>query len=248
MAEYRERCYKSFVSTHWVYTHSLSKDEYELLVKIYRERFKNILPRDKSAQIVDIACGAGHFLYFLQKEGYVNTLGIDMSDEQLAIAKKAGVVNIEKGDLFDFLKRNPGKFDVIIANDIIEHLYKDEVLDFLDTIYASLKPNRLVIIATLNAASLFGSNFIYIDFTHEVGFTPESLMQVMRLCNFMNVNVYGETPIIHDIRSFIRAVLWSIVKGIIKIYTVIERGTGRELWKNENIFEPRIFAVGKKKA
>ena len=60
------------------------------------------MPNDKQAKIIDVACGAGHFLYFLQIEGYSNTLGIGLSEEMLKMAKRMGVENVQKANLFEF--------------------------------------------------------------------------------------------------------------------------------------------------
>ena len=159
---YRERCYQTYVSTKWQYTHSLTKKEYNLFSKVSEKRFKGILPEDKDAKIIDAACGTGHFLYFLQKEGYTNTLGIDLSEEQLEMAAKMGVENLQKADLFEYLPQHPQNFDMIAANDIIEHLKKDEVLKLLDLIYQSLKPGGQALIATLNTQSLFGTQHFFV--------------------------------------------------------------------------------------
>lgn len=247
MTDYRKRCYDAFVSTHWKNMHSMSRGEYELYSKVSRKLFKYILPADKSAAILDIGCGVGHFLYFLQKEGYSNARGIDRSAQQLGAAKKMGIKNLEEADIFDYLSKHPNTFDFAAANDIIEHLHKEEAMRLLDLIYLSLRPSGKVIVSTFNAASLFGADIVYIDFTHEIGFTPESISQVLSVCGFGDIAVYGEGPVIRDIRSTIRAFLWAIVKKLIKVYLLIERGTGRGYWKRIEIFESRMFAVGIKK-
>lgn len=244
---YRDRCYQSIVSKHWAFTHSLSEKEFNHSRRVYRKKFNSFLPPDKKKGLVlDVACGAGHFLYYLQKEGYINAQGIDISEEQLQVAKKIGVKNIQKADLFDYLPKHPGKFDMVVANDIIEHLKKDEVLKFLDLIFRALKPSGRVLIATVNAQSLFGARGLFITLTHEQAFTPESLSEVMRICNFKDVKVYGDVPVAYDWRSALRTILWSLTKEFFKLYSVIERGTGRGMWKHQNIYESRIFAVGTK--
>ena len=136
---------------------------------------------------------------------------------------------------------------MIIANDIIEHLSKEEILKFLELIYNSLIPGGKVLISTLNTESLFGAATFYIDFTHETGFTPVSLYQIIRTYDFENVTIYGEKPIIYDFKSAIRSVLWWCMKKFLKLFLIIERGTGRGMWKRFYIFEPRIFAVAWKK-
>lgn len=247
MSNYRKRCYDSYVSTHWKYGHSLSKDEYKLFYKVAHIRFKDLLPKDKSIRLVDLGCGSGHFLYYLQKKGYLNTEGIDVSSEQLDIARKHGIKNVKEADFFEYLPQHPNTFDVVIANDIIEHLKKEEVLHFLDIVHCALNLGGIVLISTINVSSIFGARLRYIDFTHEVGFTPESLMQVMRVCGFENVKTYGESPVAHDFLSSIRLTLWIVMKSIMKAYLIIEGGTGRSVFQRQNIFESRMFAVGVKK-
>ena len=246
MERYHRRCYQNYVSTHWKFFHSSSKREFDHLRRIYKKRFNDFMPKGKTAKIIDIACGAGHFLYYLQREGYINTCGIDLNKEQLEVAKRIGVKNVKQADLFKFLPNNVENFDVIIANDIIEHLNKSKVLIFLDLIYQSLKPCGKVLISTANAQSLFGANGVFADFTHETGFTPISLAQIMRVCHFKDVKVYGEKPIPYDFVSAIRLILWLVVSKVLKAYITIERGTGRGMRKYEYIFEPRIYAIGEK--
>lgn len=247
MMDYKKRCYQAYVTTHFQHFHALSDREFEHILKIYRKRFSRFLPADKAALIIDVACGSGHFLYFLKKTGYKNAIGIDLSREQVEQAQKKGIANVKKADLFKYLLKFPNHFQMIIANDIIEHLKKEEIIKFLDLIYLALKPGGKVIMTTLNSASLFGALLLFDDFTHETGFAPNSLSQVMRVCNFKNIEIIGEKPIIYDFRSMVRSYIWGFLKIIFKSYMLIACGTGRGLWKTSDIFEPRMFAVGSKK-
>ena len=244
--DYRKRTYDAYVSTHWRYFHSSTLREYEHARKVYRHRFSPFLPADKDAKIIDVACGAGQFLYFLQKEGYRQAKGIDVSKEALGVAKKMGVEGVEVGDLFQVLPLHKEEFDFITANDVIEHLKKDEILELLDMVYAALKPCGSVLMRTPNADSLFGSRGVFADFTHETGFTPGSLGQVFRVCGFEDVAVYGEEPVAHSLPSGVRVILWKFVKVLIKAYLLIEGRMGFGIWKREVILEPRIFAVGRR--
>ena len=244
--DYRKRMYDAHISTLWKYTHSLSLAEYEHLRKVYRRRFSPFLPRDKDARMIDLACGAGHFLYFLQKEDYSGARGIDISEEQLEVARQVGVKNVEVGDFTILLSQHKEEFDFISANDVIEHLKKDEVLELLDLVYAALKPGGTTFMMTPNAASLFGSRLAFIDFTHETPFTAESLAQVLRVAGFEDVAVYGEKPIAHSLGSAARTIMWKLLKNIVKGYLLIEGSIGFGLWKREVILEPRMFVVGRK--
>lgn len=48
----------------------------------------------------------------------------------------------------------------------------------------------MVLLRTPNMGSLFGLRSRYIDFTHETGFTEESILQVMRDSGFRSVTVH----------------------------------------------------------
>jgi len=144
------------------------------------------------------------------------------------------------------LSKFNNEFDMIIANDIVEHLKKQEVIQFLDAIYASLKPTGVLLLGTVNAFSLFGAAMVFVDFTHEVGFTPISLAQVLRACGFAEVKVYGEKPVPHDLRSRIRQIFWSLLSRLLLTFLYVERGRGRESKGQSWILEPRMFALAKK--
>ena len=60
-----------------------------------RQRFLHLLPTRKDAAILDLGCGYGKFLYFLQNEGYTETRGIDLNPQQLEVARSLGVRNVE---------------------------------------------------------------------------------------------------------------------------------------------------------
>ncbi len=244
--DYRQRCYRRY-DLQWDQMHSSSDNEYELYYKRYRKSLRHILPGEKSASILDVACGTGHFLYLLKRQGYTNYHGIDVSGTQINAARNRGILEVEEADLFDYLPKYTNRYDMIIAFNVIEHLTKNEVMAFLDMLYGSLKPGGKILIHTDNAATLFASAWRYIDFTHEVGFTPSSLTHVFKVCRFTDVMVFGDEPVAYDFKSFGRKMLWMLISKMLMAYLFIETGTGRGgTWKREIILEPWLFATGSK--
>ena len=94
--------------------------------------------------------------------------------------------------LTNFIKENPDSFDVILFNDVIEHLTKDECIDMLLCMKDALRKGGVVITKTVNCSNpfTFGSGR-YIDFTHELGFTEMSLKQLFNALEYSSINVYG---------------------------------------------------------
>jgi len=246
MVDYRKRCYDAY-DFQWASLHSSTKQEYEFYSRVAKKKFAKIIPNRQDLAILDLACGAGHFLYCLKKRGYKNIRGIDIAEKQLEIAKSMGISEVEKADIFEYLPAHKENFDVVVAFDIIEHLKKDEVFKLLDAIRESLRPQGVVIIHTINASSLFVARSVYCDFTHEVCFTAISLLTVLRVCGFVDVKVFGDEPIAYDLRSLLRVIFWKLIKNILKTYCLIETGSGRGLWKREDVFEPMMYAVARKK-
>ncbi len=131
------------------------------------------------AHVLEIACGAGDMMAVVRDAGYT-TLGTDLCPENV----RGGVLmrDVFKDPL-------PEQFDAIIAQGIIEHLHKEELLPALRAVKSMLKPGAAVQFHTQNMDARIGVHYRYLDITHELGFTRESLAQVGRLV-FDDVAVY----------------------------------------------------------
>src|SRR5439155_26972464 len=98
MCEYLERICGRYSEIRPHVTVPRSKDN--LLVgreRVFRKVLLPLLPADKQARILDLGCGYGEFLCFLQKEGYQNAAGIDLNRRQLDAAERLGVRNLRYG-------------------------------------------------------------------------------------------------------------------------------------------------------
>ncbi len=188
--------YSKYLSNHLGKIHRGDEKDFLLMEKYFSKNYLKHLPKNKQSLIVDLGCGMGHFLYFLRKNGYKNYFGVDISQECVDFCRKKKL--IEKNQLFclnaeEFLKKNRQKFDVVIMNDLIEHIPKDEILPLLDLIRKKLKTKGKLIIKTINCANpVTGPSSRYLDFTHTTGFTEESLSQVLNMVGFEKVTVYPQ--------------------------------------------------------
>jgi len=43
----------------------------------------------------------------------------------------------------------------------------------------------------------------------------------MRICNFKDIKVYGDYPVINDFISAIRIIIWRIIESMLRIYIII---------------------------
>lgn len=159
--------------------------------KYFKLNYLKHLPEDKGCKILDIGCGKGTFLLSSIKYGYKNVEGIDVSEENIDFCRKQNLKCL-RIDGITFLKENLGIYDVIIFNDVIEHLTKNEIVEMLLAIKDALKNEGIIIIKSPNMANPYTSlASLYIDFTHETGFTELSLKQLLGAIRFSSVSIFG---------------------------------------------------------
>lgn len=93
--------------------------------KAYDYHFRTWLPEKKYAFIIDLACGSGRLLHFFKERGYTNLIGVDISSEQVCLARQV-ISEVYKYKMLEYLNEIDVEFDLIIGLDIIEHLHKSE--------------------------------------------------------------------------------------------------------------------------
>ncbi|NIO21039.1 MAG: methyltransferase domain-containing protein [Candidatus Aenigmarchaeota archaeon] len=238
---YRDLLYRKYVSTHTRNLYgNLRLDDIVRQFSDWDWYFRKFLPRQNDAQILDIGCGFGGFVYFLQQNGYLNAQGIDVSEEQIALGKQMGIGNIDQGDIFEFLSDKEEVFDIIFARDVIEHFSRDEVIELLLSVYKSLKFSGTFVIQTPNGESPFSGKIIYGDFTHQTTFTRASLNQVLSLAGFKKTRYYPTGPVPKGLKSVVRLSLWKIIESLLKLLMAIETGSF------SGIFTQNVIGKGEK--
>ena len=203
---------------------------YDRLVKAY-------LPQNRSAAVLELACGDGGLLRCLAAHGYGETLGVDLSPEQVARAHAAGTTRVEQADVFTALQRLPeGSKDVVIAIDLIEHLDKEEAMKLLDEVHRVLRPGGRFVLHTVNAESPFFGRVRYGDFTHRIAFTRLSIAQVCLAAQFARTECHEDPPAIHGLKSAVRWGLWQATRTLLRTALVAETGSLEDPILSQNLF------------
>jgi 2-polyprenyl-3-methyl-5-hydroxy-6-metoxy-1,4-benzoquinol methylase len=171
--------------------HSETHEHAEQIKNLYRENISRFLPEDKEIHVLDVGCGMGFAMMFLQDLGYASVEGIDVDYAQVqsCLSKKLNVTQVE--DSNEFLYRMSGRYDLIIALDVIEHIPHERQLDFVRAIQGALKPGGKIICTVPNGNSPLASRWRYIDWTHYSLFTEYSLDFLLYNAGFDNIEVHG---------------------------------------------------------
>jgi len=221
---YRDRIFKRYGSVFKSQGVSASDANIDRWGDSYETYLANWLPDSRTAMIGDLACGQGWLLRFFARRGYQNLVGVDVSPEQVQLARRH-TAHVEQGDLLGFLHGHAGKFDLLTGLDIIEHLTKDEVLCFLDACHGALRPGGRIVLQTPNGESPFGGSMRYGDFTHETCFTPVLLGQLLELTGFSRTECRECRPVARGTASLIRAGLWRLIRLQLLLWNLAETGT-----------------------
>ena len=183
------------------------------------------LPERRDARIADLGCGDGRLLYLLSKRGYGNLTGVDVSEAQTRIARQVADPVLTM-DAADWLRECDEPLDLVLAIDLVEHLTRNEALEFLDLCAARLRPGGRLILQTPNGQSPFAGAVRHGDITHEQCFTPSLLAALLERAGLTGVETReaGPVPRGYSFRSTLRYGCWRIVRGAFALVNLVETG------------------------
>lgn len=138
--------------------HRLEKDS--------NTQFLSLLDKKANLKVVDLGCGNGDFTLKVKEKIQCNEItGIDIHETSLMEAAKKGI-KVLKMDLNMPFKLPSNSFDVVISNQVIEHILN--LRNFVTEIYRILNSNGYAVISTENLSSwenIFALFFGYSPFS-----------------------------------------------------------------------------------
>jgi len=240
MNDYRSIIYKTYNIKFNKVIANISLTDIESMHKHYSVKVLPYLKKfNKEIKILELGCGAGYLLDYLKLNGFTNLCGIDISAEQLELAREKKL-NVFEYDVTEFLQQNNKQWDVIFAFDFIEHFTKDELLKMTSLINKSLAEDGILFIRTPNGEGLFPNGIIYGDLTHQTIFNSNSLAQLLSVSGFSSFIFFENAPVNKNIKGVVRFALWKIIKLFLNIIKIVEVGNPQKIWTRE------FYCVAKK--
>ena len=138
---------------------------------------------EKYGKVLDIGVGRGEMLSCMKEWG-LNYQGIDISPSKIRFCQSLKLNCEVIDDTIDWLHKNREEFEIITCLDVLEHIPKNETIEFLKAIRSSLKRDGKAIIQVPNLQSPFGYLHHFNDFTHLNGYVEHSLAQVLLAAKF----------------------------------------------------------------
>ena len=232
--ELRNRLYQAYASQH------AGTGENDAAALVYRRDIRPLLPLPATGPVVDLGCGRGELVRLMQADGFIAE-GVDISPEQVALARAAAITGVHQGDFRAVLAAHPAYYAAITATDLLEHLTKSEVLRTFDDAVAALAPGGVFVARVPNAVSPLGGHIRAGDFTHLTSFTERSIRQLATAVGFESVLARPSSPIAHGLVSAVRVVVWQVVSACYRLSLAAETGVLRGHIVTQNL----TFAVRK---
>jgi O-antigen chain-terminating methyltransferase len=156
----------------------------------YLPIFRITPPAASGNVVLDIGCGRGEFLAFLQKNNFVGR-GIDLNSAMVEEARGRGLDVIE-GDALAYLRSLPdNSLAAITGFHIVEHIGFKDLVGLFDSAHRVLMPGGIVLFETPNPENIVvGACTFHYDPTHNKPLPPDYLSFVAEARGF------GETRII----------------------------------------------------
>jgi 2-polyprenyl-3-methyl-5-hydroxy-6-metoxy-1,4-benzoquinol methylase len=202
--DFKQKLYNRYYTSHYKRFLPQTSQGWEWVIDRIHVNFGETLSSiPRNSPILDVGCGAGYFEYYLLKNGFTKVRAIDISVEQIEVAKQKllehglayeGRVDFLLESSFEHLKENSG-YTLVAMVALLDHLAKEKITELLELAYSVLKDSSFLIARVINADNPMFARFFYHDFTHEVPFTPDSMRQCLELVGFQVPKVdYEKVP------------------------------------------------------
>jgi 2-polyprenyl-3-methyl-5-hydroxy-6-metoxy-1,4-benzoquinol methylase len=228
MQDYRAEFYRAYASTHTIPRKGrLTPERLARRADQWDAQIGPLMPADRRVRVLDAGCGDGAVMWWLRRAGYAHVEGVEVSDEQVEIARGLDVGPIHAGDLIPFLEQHPAQYGVVILRNVLEHFEKADVLALLRAAHGAITQGGRIVLQVPNAESPFFGRIRYGDFTHGLAFSTSSLAQVLTVTGFVESAFRPVRTHFPGWRGLPRRLLWRVVEAGYRGLLTAELGRGR---------------------
>jgi 2-polyprenyl-6-hydroxyphenyl methylase / 3-demethylubiquinone-9 3-methyltransferase len=148
--------------------------------------------------VADLGCDEGGHAIYLAKAG-TKVVGLETSGEALRLAVRHDRIGYARADLETSLPLEGGKFDALVALDVIEHLNNRE--QFLDEARRLLKPNGILLLSAPNRETDWNRTarrlgvFELSDPDHKFEYSRQELVGAVESAGF---SIHSIEPVVLD--------------------------------------------------
>lgn len=193
------------------------------------------LPRD--ARIIELGSGSGSLIAWLMDHGFSNVTGLDVAQQEVDRANGQGIPLICADAAHYMSSLVSGSVQAIVTKAMFEHMGKQDGSNLLQAIARVLDPAQgLVVIDIPNMDWLLASHERYMDVTHRVGYTRESIRQMCAM-HFDTIEVNGSVEPTSSRAAWIRVrcIKPVVVRVVRFVFRILGEGAANVLFETRSI-------------
>lgn len=209
--------------------------------KQFEINYKSFFPKNKSAACLDIGVGRGEMLSCMRSWGFAHSKGVDISPSTIEFCKSLDLDCELTKDTVSWLDENQDSFDLITLLDVLEHVPRDQTIEFCRKLRGSLKEGGTLIVQVPNLQAPDGHLHHFNDFTHVSGFIEHSLSQVLSTAGFKDITFYGFEEFYESSpKVWVKKLLRFFYLKVVRLTRAVNGNI------NPSILTPVLFAVVKR--
>lgn len=182
------------------------------------------LPDTRQAAL-DLGAGQGELVEALQRLGFIQAIGVELSPSQVQLAEDHGCKVVRQGDGAQALADLPEAcLDLVVCFDVFEHLPHNTCANWFAQIRRVLKPGGRLIGHVPNGLSPFAGAVYLGDLTHLWCPVPESMQVFCRSSGLRWLGAHENIGASPGLKGRLRALAWRGVRAVLAVASTVETG------------------------
>ena len=147
-------------------------------IRNFDQQFWQPAKADTKHSVLELGCGTGLFLAYLDAKKVESFAGIDSDPNVLEFMTDKISKRVIIADLWEFIENNEIIYDRIVMLDVFEHFSQYEGGELLSLLKGNLSDNGKIVLRIPNVSSPFGLQYQYGDLTHKAAYGPGSIQHL----------------------------------------------------------------------
>ncbi|HER25868.1 MAG TPA: class I SAM-dependent methyltransferase, partial [Rhodospirillales bacterium] len=164
--------------------------------KQYDREFADLTQASSSMSVLEVGCGTGIFLRYLEACEYREIVGIDMDENLADVLEDLMRSEIYLDDVMTILKNKlkNRRFDRIVLLDVAEHLQLPVLLNLMKLLRSHINDDGRLLLRVPNVESPWGLRMFFGSFDHVTPLGPGRMFELGNMTGWSCDGCFSQEP------------------------------------------------------